>query len=159
MTDRHDREGDVIVSLGGSLSLVAGWRMPFSDGKSVYNGPFSLSLGFGLQSVPEDFPVGWHLEVGFLDLAQYLAYERTPKDPATEEDSKVEVREPELKDAVSPSLKLGFQWGRDVPFFAAAAVGYGPFYEFKNADESVDSRGALTLSATFGAYVPLIDIN
>ena len=52
-----------------------------------------------------------------------------------------------------------FQWGRDVPFFLAAGVGYAPFYEFKKADGTVDSRGAITVSGTFGAYVPLIDLN
>jgi hypothetical protein len=159
MTDRQDREGDVILSLGGSLSLVGGVRAPFGGGTPVYNGPFSLSLGLGLQNVPQDCPVGWHLELGLLDLAQYLSYEATPKDSATKTESKVEVRKPEVKDAVSPSLKVGVQWGRDVPFFLAAGFGYAPFYEFKKADGTIDSRGAFTASATFGAYVPLIDLN
>jgi hypothetical protein len=64
-----------------------------------------------------------------------------------------------LQDAVSPSLKLGIQWGRDVPFFLAAVVGYAPFYEFKDDNGLIDRHGAVTAGLAFGAYVPFIDVN
>jgi len=58
----HRARWRLIVSIGGSLAAVGGAR--FGDGKTVYNGPFSLSLGLGLQNVPATIPVGLHLELG-----------------------------------------------------------------------------------------------
>jgi hypothetical protein len=160
MSDRTGRDGDWIFSLGGSLAFVNGAR--FGSGETVYNGPVSLSLGVGLQNVPESCPVGWHFELGVLDLAQYLSFQSEPADsdanPDTEE-RKVVVREPKVQDALSPSFKLGFQWGREVPVYLAGAVGFVPFYQFVRDDGTKTANGAWTAGVALGGYVPLLDVN
>jgi hypothetical protein len=160
MTDRTAREGDWIFSLGGSLALTAGkrWPAPGGDGEGVFNGPFQLTLGAALQNVPNGDGPGWHLEAGVLDLAQYLSFQSEPSSD-TEGERTIQVREPDLQDALAPSLKVGLQWGREVPVYAAVMGQYVPFYEFIEDDGAVDRHGALVLGVSFGAYVPLIDAN
>jgi hypothetical protein len=153
MTQRTDRDGDWVVSLGGSLGLVGGRRV-WSGERSIWTGPLSLSLGAAIQKVGNG---GLHVEVGLVDLAQYLAFQR---ETASADGSRgIAVGEPELPDALAPSLKVGIQWGHDVPFYAAAMVGYSPFYEFTRADGSTSKMGSLNLGVAVGAYVPLFDAN
>jgi hypothetical protein len=151
MTQRTDREGEWIFSFGGSFGLFGGRR--FRSGESIWSGPLSLSLGAAYQKVASP---GLHVEVGLVDLAQYLAFER---EPGMSGERAIAVSEPELEDALSLSLKIGAQWGHDIPFFAAVAVGYSPFYEFVGADGATSKMGSLNAGIAIGAYVPLFDAN
>ncbi len=158
MTERTGRDGDWIVSMGGSLAVVGGARL--GGGKGVFNGPLSLSLGLGLQNVPETSPIGWHFEFGVLDLAQYLSLQSEPDSSDTAAGArKIVVREPKVQDALSPSFKLGFHWGREVPVYLAGAVGYAPFYQFVRDDGTKTASGAVTIGLALGGYVPLLDLN
>jgi hypothetical protein len=142
MTDRTGRQGDTIVSFGGSLRLTGGTRFRGSD--HTLFGPLGLPLGFGLQSYRPKGGAGWHLELGILDLGQYVAFQKGG-----------EVQEPKLADALAPSLSVGRFWGQELPWFVAATAGYSPHYRF----EDTSRRGAWFVGVAFGIYVPLFDLN
>jgi hypothetical protein len=141
MTDRTEREGDGVWSLGGALMLVGGVRAPLEPGeKAAVYGPLALPLGLGFQEVGH----GLHVAFGIVDLGQYIAWE-----PG------LEVAEPDLEDALAPSLTVGYAWGKSFPAFAGLSVSYAPHYQF--SDET--ARGSLNIGATMGVYVPFLDIN
>jgi hypothetical protein len=141
MTDRTEREGDCVWSLGGALALLGGGRIPLEDGEDeAILGPVSLPLGLGFQQVGG----GVHLLVGIVDLGQYVAWK-----PG------LEVTEPNVEDALSPSLSVGYAWGTSFPAFVAATAGYTPHYAFS----STSNKGSLNLGITTGVYVPLLDVN
>ncbi|HEX6764565.1 MAG TPA: hypothetical protein VF103_03785, partial [Polyangiaceae bacterium] len=94
MTDRSARDGDVVWSLGGALMAVVGGRIPLEKHeKAAVYGPIGLPIGIGVQKVGG----GIHAAVGIVDLGQYVAWE-----PG------LEVAEPDLEDALAPSLTLGY---------------------------------------------------
>jgi hypothetical protein len=144
MTNREGREDDHIFSIGGSLRVVAGVRLDPNGEKSTFLGPLSLPLGFGFQSSQ-----GFHLELSLFDLGQYLSYQRSP--------TGLKVREPEPADALSPSLTVGWSWGKSFPFFVGLTAGYAPQYDFTTA--TTRSLGSINLGVTTGVYVPLFDLN
>lgn len=159
MTDRSGREGDWIVSLGGSLAAAGGWRVhaPGGQGGGLFSGPLSLSLGGAVQRVPEsDYP-GPHFELGVIDLAQYLSFRRDIPDGGGETKAIV-VSKPKLSDALVPSVKVGLQWGREVPLYVAGFAQYAPFYEYETS-AGVDRHGSFIFGVAAGAYVPLLDAN
>jgi hypothetical protein len=142
MTDRIGREDEFVWSLGGSLQLVGGYRAAFdNDHEDAFWGPVALPLGLGLQHVGG----GFHMQLNVFDLGQYLSWEAGPK-----------VAEPEIEDALSPSLTVGYAWGTSFPAFVAATAGYTPSY--RPADDA-NRRGSVNFGATVGIYVPLLDIN
>jgi hypothetical protein len=159
ITDRTGREGDVVFSLGGSLGVVGGGRIPLGPGTPVAATPFSLSLGMALQTVASGHTPGLHLEFGIVDLAQYVSFQYDPKGGEDQQSSAVVVAKPDPLAMISPSLKLGVQWGNQIPIFVAAGVGYSPLYQFKTTDANAPQRGALTVGLNVGAYVPLYDAN
>jgi hypothetical protein len=148
MTSREGRRGDTIFSLGGSLRLSPGVKTNFED--IVIGGPVSLPLGLGLSHLAEsEGAPGFHMEISVFDLGQYASV-----DGVTGDDG-VAGAEPELEDALAPSLRLGVQWGTDLPVILAASAGWVPHYEgFESA-----KNGALTASLNLGIYVPLFDVN
>ncbi|GAB4206840.1 MAG: hypothetical protein OHK0013_23840 [Sandaracinaceae bacterium] len=142
MTDRSERRGDWIVSVGGSLRLAAGARFAGVDGDAFW-GPASLVLGFGLDLVPDD-DVGLHVELGFFDLGQYLDFGAERR-----------LATPSPAAALSPSLTVSMSFlGPQVPLFVGATLGVRPF-----APEDEAFRGVLYLGGVAGAYVPLFDLN
>jgi hypothetical protein len=141
MTDRSARDGDVVWSLGGALMPVVGARIPLEKHeKAAVYGPISLPIGIGVQKVGG----GIHAALGIVDLGQYVAWE-----PG------LEVAEPDIEDALAPSLTLGYAWGKSFPAFIAATLSYSPHYQFS----SNTSRGSLNVGGTMGVYVPFLDIN
>jgi hypothetical protein len=156
MTDRTERDGDTIASIGGSLRLVGGsrlgqtrddgWLTKEGDHPEAFWGPVSLPLGFGLDFLGEERK-GWHLEISVVDLGHYLHW-----------DDGGEVATPELSDAFAPAVTFGRFWGREIPFFVGLSIGYSPAFDF-DPDSEADRRGAFNVGGTIGAYVPLLDFN
>lgn len=141
MTDRIDREGDWVVSLGGALQGAFGVRRPFDgDESSALFGPVALPLGIGLQTVGN----GLHLHLGVVDLGQYLSWKAGPK-----------VAKANVADALAPTLTVGYAWGTSFPAFAGVLAGYAP--NFRPSDTA--NRGSIQVGATVGVYVPLLDLN
>jgi hypothetical protein len=147
-TNRNERRGDWIVSLGGSLRLNAGARFHNPEGTDIgaaFWGPASLVLGFGVDLVPN--PVGLHLEVGLFDLGQYLDF-----------GDGVTLRTPSPAAAVSPSLTIAISFlGPQVPLFLGVTFGASPFPAEQTASDP--GRRVLYLGGVAGFYVPLFDLN
>ncbi|HEU4536027.1 MAG TPA: hypothetical protein VFS00_18005, partial [Polyangiaceae bacterium] len=142
MSNRNERDGDAIWSLGGSLRLVGGARFGVDSDRTALYGPVGLPLGLGFQTVAES-GFGLHLELSAFDLGQYVSFEEGGA-----------VRRPELADALAPSLTLGAAFGKGVPFIIGPTVGYSPQFAFSDG-----RRGALNFGLAFGVYVPLLDLN
>jgi hypothetical protein len=157
MTQRSDRGGDAIWSLGGSLRGVLGGRL--GRGYETSSGdkygtalwaPLSLPLGFAYDSLWEtddNKRRGLHLEFGVIDLAQYLSWEEGFK-----------ISEPNVEDALTPSFTLSYAFGWELPMFLGVTVGYTPSFDF-NSDSENDKRGSWNIGGTLGFYVPLLDLN
>lgn len=141
MTDRTGRVDDWILSFGGSLRAQAGGR--FKDGRSAWLGPISLPIGFGLQSSGS---WGFEAELNAFDLGQYVSFNETGS-----------VAKPNVEDALSPSVAVGFFFGKQLPFTVMAVGGYSPHYQFASGPN--ESRGAFSIGLSAGFYVPLFDIN
>ncbi len=157
MTERTDRDGDKITSLGGSLRIVAAWRIgrkrrEAGDANNTFHddaaaAPLALPLGFAVDRVETSKHWGRHLEVGILDLGQYLSLNKDWK-----------LAEPDVIQAFSPSITYGVSWGKELPCFLGATAGYTPGFDFDENNDK-DKKGAWHIGATFGIYVPLFDFN
>lgn len=150
MTDRTGRAGDTIFSLGGSLRAVYGRRFGAKVGDDRLDatyGPLSLTLGFGLDCLFEERRGGIHVEVGVLDLGQYLSWEDGGA-----------VATPGVADSVAPSLTVGAFFGRELPTYIGVTAGVSPSFDFK-PDQTTDELGGWQIGATVGVYVPLVDLN
>jgi hypothetical protein len=156
MSNRTMRGGDTIASFGGSLRLVGGIRAGHSSTDAsmmetrdmVVAAPLSLPLGFALDHLwKDDWRSGIHIELGLLDLGQYLSWEEGGK-----------VATPDLTVALSPSATVGYFWGRQLPFFVGGTFGYTPGFDF-DSDDAADKKGAYNIGLTAGFYVPLLDLN
>ncbi|APR79113.1 Hypothetical protein A7982_04460 [Minicystis rosea] len=142
MTNRRDRGGDAIFSLGGSLRAAGGARVsPTGADSAKFYGPVSLPIGFGLQAAKHV-----HVELSLVDLGQYLSYQEGGK-----------VRKPEPLDALAPSVTLGAYWGTEFPFMIGATVGYSPQYGFDSAGKK--DKGSINVGLAAGVYVPFLDLN
>jgi hypothetical protein len=148
MTDRTNRAGDTILSVGGALRLVAGRTWKADSRKThAFWGPLSLPLGVAVTHLPSGkCPVGLHIQVDALDLGQYLSY-----------DNQANVRKPDLEDALAPSVTIGVAAGTSVPFVAGLTGAYVPHAVVDPANPG--TKGALSLGVTAGFAVPLLDFN
>ena|GEM_PF-6812565 len=152
MTVRTSRGGDTIWSIGGSLRAVIGGRIGRSNndnpGDTTIWTPLSVPLGFAVDSLwqEKDDERGFHLEIGLLDLGQYVSWEKGP-----------ELAEPRLADAFSPSLTFAVSFGWELPIIAGFTAGYTPSFDFGPTGNG--KRGALNVGLALGVYVPLFDFN
>jgi hypothetical protein len=161
MTNRTDRAGDTIASFGGSLRLVLGGRISRARTEAGNTqkrdyavwGPLSLPLGFGLDvlggkpGATGSDARGFHLELGILDLGQYLSF-----------DGAATLETPDVTSAFAPSVTLGYAFGRELPFIVGVTGGFTPAYDFDPKRDD-DRRGAWMVGVTAGVYVPLFDFN
>jgi hypothetical protein len=170
-TNRTGRQGDVILSLGGSLRLMAAPRLLYASSPDdnfmgwTWNGPVGLVLGFGLDWMPRDLALGVHVELGLFDLGQYLSFT-----------DKLELREPNGAEAFSPSLTVALSgFGLQLPAFIGATIGWSPFYSLPARRASNDEelptlplpafggdrrgdRSSWYVGGVLGFYVPLFDL-
>jgi len=147
ITDRTSRDGNVVFSVGGSLRAAAGGRWDLSGGKSAFFGPISLPIGFGMDVVGG---VGFHAELGIVDLGQYLSYQQSSN-------GVVQVRSPSVADALAPSATVAVAFGRSVPFFVGGTFAYSP--EVSIDTTGANKSGSVSVGLVVGAYVPIIDLN
>jgi hypothetical protein len=152
MTHRTERGGDAIFSLGGSLRAVAGTRIgrQAPGGRmDAFWGPVSLPLGFGFDYLLADHRMGFHAELGIIDLGNYLSW-----------DQGGEVATPDVVDAFAPTLTLGWALGRELPIYLGVTGAYSPSFDFDaDAPDSEQRRGAWSVGGAIGAYVPLFDFD
>ncbi len=151
---RSARPNDsVVVSIGGSLGLGGSAR--FSTGTRAYAGfvgPLYIGLGFALDSYHQlgrrDTWGGVHAELSFFELGQYLTFETNG------EQGELVVKTPDIKQAVSLGLKLGFWTAlRETPLFIAPYVTIAPF------SLTQDEHFSWSVGGMLGIYIPFFDFN
>ena len=150
MTDRSDRAGENVWSLGGSLRGLAGVRLQ-AEKEPVFYGPISLPMGVAMHYYGKKKGVsGFYLDFGIIDIGQYVSYQENG-----------EVAEPDLEDSLAPSLSIGGFYGTDVPLIYGLTASYSPHYVFEDDfNEEEDRRdGSWNVGAFIGFYVPFIDFN
>jgi hypothetical protein len=149
MTDRSGRQGDAIFSVGGSLRGLGGGRFSTAKkGETAIAGPVSLPLGFALDVTASEHPVGFHGELGLVDLGQYVTL-----------DTESDVSKPDPRAAFAPSVTVALGIGVEFPFFVGAAAGWTPFVRATEAAPDDDMLGSLYVGGVAGFYVPFVDLN
>jgi hypothetical protein len=151
MTDRTGREGDVVVSLGGSLRFVGGTRIGITTKSASFFGPVSLPLGLAITQIPRSSGChcGFHMEIDAFDLGQYLSWDNQTSGP--------HVATPTVQDAIAPSITLGVAVGPTMPFVFGVTAGYSPSFA---PDTTMSSaKGTFNIGAIAGVHVPLLDAN
>jgi hypothetical protein len=148
--ERQGREGDWIYSLG--IGLRAHAAVKFSG--SWFRGPASAPVALSLDRLCDGKAAwcrldGLHLEVGFLDLGNYLRIRDEGADGADAEPV-------DWTDVANLSVGAGYLFGNpDLPCYVGATAGLAP--GSRGAD---DERGWNLYAGVFaGAYLPLIDFN
>jgi hypothetical protein len=149
VTDRSNRGGRWVASVGVSAGFAFG-RWPVGNTPSLrldYSGvpAPSLPIGFGLQLLPGDIPVGVHAQLSFLDLAQYASLDKEGKTA----DLKVE-------NALFCGAHVGLLFGNPrYSLLVSGELGYSPALRF----EGTSRPGVIRGGVFFGTYVPLFDFN
>jgi hypothetical protein len=132
VTDRVDREGDFVVSLGANVALGLEGRSAQDRQDYINRMPLSLKTGVALQWLPD--PLGWHAMISVLDLAQYatLSQDGTTK------------LKPE--GALRVGLEGGALLGKpSFPVTLTAQVGYVPWVKYGE-----NTRPEFTIGAGIG---------
>ena len=161
-TDRGERGGDVVFSLGSNVGVGVAWPLTRRDSDSFDYTPTAgvrIPLGFSLQRLPggKDDKVGgaprwlgWHAGLTLADLGQFLA--------ADENGTVDDVR---WSNFVSPGLEAGLLIGKPSQLITiTVSAAYAPaLFEEPGADGSTEAQGAFRFGATLGYYVPFFDLN
>ena len=152
-TDRTQRDGDRLVSLGTAVGFTTGWqRLEFRDNE-VLLPQLSLPLGVAFQGLPDSRLTGagrwfgWHAQFSFADLGQYITYRKNGTVTPARWDT---------------ALMLGLQGGvlignsRDT-FLIGPDIRYSPTLFVEPGSES--GGGALRVGLTAAYYVSFFDFN
>jgi hypothetical protein len=149
-TDRSERAtrhgSDAVVSLGVQVdALVNSYRdLPSTTSRAVLP-RLSLPLGLALQQLWSPY-CGYHLQLSFLDLGQYVAYT-----------GKQERTDARWDTALVAGGQIGFAFGNfQNPFVVAFDLRFAP-----GLFSGIEGRGAgaYSVGASIGMYVPLLDFN
>jgi hypothetical protein len=151
--NRDGRDGDLIVSLFTGLRVTGGVSRD-SDNHHEFHGPLALPLGISLDYLCREDSAhagksrGLHLEIGALDLGNYLRI-----------DNDAEAEEIRWTDVASLSLGVGyFRGDDDMPWMLGLSAGLAPGASAPKM--GVADRGWVGFVALhFGLYMPLIDLN
>lgn len=145
LVSRSTRSGGGVFSVGGTFGIGGAYRHAINDKTKGGFGPFALPLGVGFDTYPEDLKsaVGFHLQLSFLDLGQYVKFEG----------GKAQVDKPRLEDAFAVGIGAGPWFGsREVPIWVGPYGGISPFGR-------TDGKPSWFAGGLIGGYVPLIDLN
>ncbi|MEZ4401584.1 MAG: hypothetical protein R3B06_16280 [Kofleriaceae bacterium] len=162
-TDRGERGGELVVSLGANVGVGAIMTRERATDRSFDDAHWSVGarvpLGLAIQRLPAGAAggepscasryVGWHAGLTLADLGQFLA----AKDGGALDD----VR---WSNFVSPGAELGVLIGspsRVMTLTLSAA--YAPALFAKPGADGATTQGAIRFGMTVGYYVPLFDLN
>ena len=153
-TDRSQRDGDVVISLGGQLGLGWGGRYGVrrdAPDDPVNPTPVHLALGVGLDWYPGPSPWGLHAMASVADLSQYVSFA----------DKDLHVAAPDAKAALALGVTLGVRFAlKQTPAFVGLNATYAPFVPVgAAADPAAASTGSYQVMGLVGLYVPLFDFN
>lgn len=167
-TDRTNRGGNWIVSLGASVGFSGGVRRFGSapDGVNTLQSlkDVRLPLGISVQRIPEpDRALGWgcYGMLGIADLAQFVSspVDRTTTPPGGAEMTTSLETEPTWSDFVAVELQLGVRFGSArVPLMVGIDAYYRPRARFE-IDGATRSTSVLHLGGFIGFNVPFFDLN
>jgi hypothetical protein len=150
-TDRANRHGAVIASVGIGVAVVGGARTSV-DSAMTYYPSLSLPLGIAISRVPGDsdggLGCGGHLQLSVLDLGQFT---RASSDK-------------DLSPTVGTAVYLGLQGGVLVGWPHAALLvgfdlGYAPSIKFKGDANEGTKVGMWRMGLMLGTHVPFLDLN
>lgn len=156
-TNRANREGQVIFSLGVPVGAIGGaqYIRQSSEWSAMYP-QLSVGLGVALQLLPVGklrdgtcgHGAGLHVQLLAIDLAQYVAYDSTGT-----------VSRPSWSSSVTLGVQVGALLGTAKnAFLIGLDARYTPTL-FPDAEGSSDRSGALRLGLFLGTYIPLFDFN
>ncbi|MEQ8276000.1 MAG: hypothetical protein RMA76_38630 [Deltaproteobacteria bacterium] len=143
-TDRGDRGGDVVFSLGtavGFRAIGGHFRYGTDDGRYAFAPQLALPLGLAVQQLPGKSLLGWHLGVYALDLGQFVAY-----------GDDIDSESPEWNVFVTPGLQAGALIGTAED---TVLVGLDAHY---GRSETIDD-GFIRVGLVLAYYVSLFDLN
>lgn len=142
-TDRSAQLKGVVFSIGGSLTASGGAEFyPYKTSDRLF-GSFapSLKLGFAMQTYHENRHVGFHLELGILDLGNYMKVETL----------KLNEGNLDWAQILSPSITAAVWFGpRETPLYFGLSASVLPL--------SNDGNAAFKFQAVFGIYIPIFDL-
>ncbi|RKG60788.1 hypothetical protein D7X30_07685 [Corallococcus sp. AB011P] len=148
-TDRKDRTGESIVSLGinAGFITIGGRKIADESGLKLQWAQLGLPLGIAYQRFCEDsFLDGLHAQLSILDLGQYAAFDNDGNATA-----------PRWQTALVAGLQAGAIIGSpENPFVIGLDLRYSPAL-FPAANEQ--NNGAMSFGLFVGYYVPLLDLN
>lgn len=164
VTDRSDRHGEWVVSLGVNVGFdVTGvqFNQEDSDGdfEANYQTPIlTLPTGIAVQYLPgktlEDGSGGWtgtgaHLMISLLDLGQFVAY-----------DTDGNIARPRWNTVLSPGFQAGWAFGdASNTFVLGGDFRYVPALFADTNEASPETGGVIRLGVFLGYYVSLFDLN
>lgn len=161
-TDRRQRSGAWVVSLGVNVGGLAGGRWFNAEEyretrRSLSANPMypqlSLPMGVAIQKLPSPmfgskrFGLGFHSQLTVLDLAQYVGYSQDSK-----------VTDPTWSTSLALGAQLGVLIGTSSDaFFIGPEFRYSPtMFPSSNGD---GRAGVASIGFGIGYYVPVFDFN
>lgn len=146
-TDRHDRDGDQIYSLGVNVGFTAiGMRRLTNDSPHLQWAQLGLPFGIARQSFSNSGCPGLHLQLSVLDLGQYVAFS-----------SGGGATPPRWQTALTANLQAGALLGTPKdPFVIGVDLRYSPALFPTDGNQN---GGALSYGLFVGYYVPFFDLN
>lgn len=169
-TDRTNREGDTIVSLGTSVGFALGgehilYGLPMSA-STAWMHDLRLPLGLTVQHLPRkgatiQLPlIGWRfdkpswlLHASFADLAQFVSSPVAGKDTT-------KMQETTWSDFVSPGIQLGLRFGSNrVPLVVGFDASYAPRVTLQNPDGTQLTTSVVRYGLFLGFNVAFFDLN
>ncbi len=154
-TSRSARAGDFIASLGimPGVSVFGGQAGPGvkDDGvNKLQYAQLALPTGIALQWLPKASScLGWHLQVSFVDLAQFVSFDGS---------ARPSMNSLTWADFVLVGLQGGILLGNspNALFFLGADLRYAPTLSFQDPP---GKQGVFRGSFNVGYYVPFFDFN
>jgi hypothetical protein len=167
-TDRSNRPGNWIVSVGASVGFSGGWRRLVTAPASGVDATqqlrdVRLPLGFSVQSMPASgsrLGWGWYGMLGVADLAQFVSSPIERTTTAMNETTTTSIdSETTWSDFVAIELQLGFRFGSArVPLTAGFDIYYRPRARFE-IEDTTRSTPILHIGGFIGFNVPFFDLN
>ncbi len=158
-TDRTNRDGDTIISLGASVGFAVGESHLFygvprdQDDKWLHE--LRLPLGVTVQHLTgpaESWYRGWFAHVSIADLGQFASSPVTGNTTTTQQTT--------WSDFVSPGLQAGFRFfNRRTPLLVGADASFVPRLTLENPDGSRYRTSIFRVGLFVGFNVAFFDLN
>ncbi len=156
--DRHGRDEEWIFSLGTGLRLHGAYKFSGTELRGPVSVPVALSVDRLCGPDADDrwcLLAGWHFELGFLDVGNYLRIYEEPAG-AGGGDDEVSSEPVAWTDIANLSVGVGWMFGSvDWPMYFGITGGLAP-----GAQGAQGGRGWNGYAGAYvGAYFPVLDFN